>query len=806
MLRFNLIIFFRQLQQYLRFSISSFVGLILGVTAFLVVLLFSNSLEKYNNWDNAFDNIFELRYSKPFKALENDGVMKMQPPLLAKYLKEFPGIVRFSRVKEQRGAFLQSATKSGFEDNLMGVDSNFFQLFPLHFAYGDACTAMDSVRNIILSKRMALKYFGRENCVGDSLYFANITLKVTGVLADNGPTTFPTDFIGRLTIPKWAQDNGWGNFAYKYYCQLSPENARSESKRDQLAVAISKTWYKIPQVFESQKDFIGLGKNYAAWLQNPKKIKLQFFEVRKLYQEDKHTLFIVLVVIGVTILLLCCFDYMNKQIGFADTRNIEIGIKSLNGWTPKQLILQVFIETSLFVLAAFFCSFVLVELLLPLINQLLEEKIQLYKSFLDFSFLWKLVLFFIVVVLSAGCYPAFYMATLSPVSVLKGNYHGPDRGHRFRLLLLGVQATLGMSILIIVVAVWLQINFLRHKDIGFSYKNLYYFVMDGNALGEAKNRNQLDSLIQNYPNIVSHSYTQQMPLVGGENNFEPIRTKHGTINSLVINNGRDFFKTIGSGNFLQGNLSKNGKDVVVNQMLVKDMHLEEPIIGKKIITDIPPNLGFGSSDTFTIKAVTKDILYSDWEYKGYPIIYTYTNLNQGTFLLFRTNGKIGNTFVRDLENKILELLPNNPIQIKSSEKDYKNSFKQVDFLFKSLSFFAVVIVLAVFLGFVTYTNFYFQKGRKEIVLRMIMGAKPRDFMSLFRKDVAPSLIAALIVSLLIVFFALKIFFKHFAYTITYPYWLYIAIPFLFFLLAVCIMLITLQKLLRKEPAKVLKYE
>ncbi|PZP45216.1 MAG: hypothetical protein DI598_13625, partial [Pseudopedobacter saltans] len=402
-------------------------GLVVGITAFLVVLLFANALEKYNNWNPEFDGLYELRYNKQFKAISYDGVMKLQTPLLAKCLRSMKEVLSFCRIKEQSGTFIQSAHTSDFEDKIMGVDSNFFQLFPLKLAYGNANTVLDSVRNVVVSKHIANKYFGRENCVGDSLYLANVVVKIVGVLADNGPTTFPTDIIGRLTIPKWAQEKGWGNFGYKYYCKLAPNYIHDIEQRQQLALDISKVWYQIPQVFQSQKDFVGLGATYDAWLKDPNKIKMQFFEVRKLYMEDKKTLFIVLITIGVTVLVLCCLDYMNKQISFSDTRNIEIGVKRLNGWTSKMLLSQVFVETIAFVSVAFFASFVVIELLLPFVNKLLNEDIQLYSSLMDFSFLWKLLAFFSIVVIIAGAYPAFYIASLEPVTILKGSFHGNDK-------------------------------------------------------------------------------------------------------------------------------------------------------------------------------------------------------------------------------------------------------------------------------------------------------------------------------------------------------------------------------------------
>ncbi|PZP43626.1 MAG: hypothetical protein DI598_15545, partial [Pseudopedobacter saltans] len=377
---------------------------------------------------------------------------------------------------------------------------------------------------------------------------------------------------------------------------------------------------------------------------------------------------------------------------------------------------------------------------------------------------------------------------------------------KFRLSLLGIQTALGISILIVVATVWLQIRFLGKMDLGFDHKDLYYFKMSSDSLSVERNRDKLDSMILRYPSVVSHAYTSQMPLVGSDNNFEPIKTEHGTVNSLMVSNGGDFFSMIGTNKIFQGQLSKKEKDVVVNQTFVDMMHWKDSVIGKTIITDISPNMGFGWADTFIVRGVTKNILYENWEYKTYPIIYTYTSAHNGNFLLFRMKPNTDKAFVRNLEMKILNLFPGNPVQIKSSEADYENSFQQVDFLFKVLSFFSVLIIVGVILGFVTYANFYFQRVRKEMILRVLMGAKPLDFLLFFAKDVAFSLSISLVGSWLLCGFVLKIFFSHFAYLVQYPYWLYLIIPLFFILMAIFILWQTLKQLLKKEPAEILKYE
>lgn len=785
---------------------ASFIGLVIGVTSFLIVLLFANEINQYNNWDAAFNNVFELRYNKPFKVVSENGVMKHQSPLLVKYLKDYPAIVTVCRTREQTGVFFQSSRKADFENSILCADSSFFRMFPFRFKYGNPSTALDSVKNVVISKRMALKYFSRENCIGDSLHFENITLIVSGILDLNGPTTFPVDFVGRLTIPKWAAENGWGNYGYHYYCQLPSKIAMSEREQNELALRLSRKWYSIPQVFESQKDFIGLGKDYQAWNRNPDKIKMQFFSVKKMYLEDKHTLFVVLIVIGFTILLLCCFDYTNKQIGFADMRNIEIGIKSLNGWSPMRIALQVLMETSLFVLVAFFCAFILVELLLPSVNHLLGEHIILYRSLLDFSFLWKLVAFFVLVVLASGIYPAFYMASLEPVAVLKGSYQGDDRGHRFRLVLLSFQIMLGMTISIVVGTVWSQIHFLRNKDMGFDYRHLYY-VSVGNVIAQNNNnRKLLDSIVQRYSNIVAHAYTSQMPLVDGSNDFEPIKTRLGIVNCMMMNNSSGFFGMIGFGILVQGTASISKNEILVNQKMVEALRLQEPVVGQQIRTEIPPGFGFGQPETYIIKGVVKNIVYQTWEFNDYPIFYTSLDRTNDIYLALRMTGKDDIAVVQKLEQDLLTIFPKNPMQIKSSEMDYEGDFKQIDFLSKVSSFFSVLIIVGVLLGFTTYTNFYFQKGKKEMVLRMLMGATNRDMVFLFVKSIGVYFIVALLVSWCVGYYALGMFFKHFAFTVSYPYWLYIVVPICFIVSAGLIIWDVLKQVQKMEIGDVLKYK
>ncbi|WP_447639885.1 MULTISPECIES: ABC transporter permease [Chitinophagaceae] len=805
MFKFNLLIFVRQLWRYKRFSIASFVGLVAGVTAFLVVLLFANEINRYNNWNPTFGNIFELRYNKPFKTLGTSELMKHQSPMLSRYLGNYADVVSFCRIKEKSSTFVQTPRATAFEDNVMFADSAFFRIFPFRFLYGNPITVLDSIHNVVVSERIAFKYFGRSNCLGAHLRLGNDTVMITGVLDENGPTTFPIDIVGTLTIPSWAQKNGWGNFAYKYYCQLSPQVAVSQDKQDSLALHISQQWYSTPQVFESQATFIGLGKDYETWNRNPDKVRMHFFSVKKLYLEDKKTLFWILIAIGITVLLLCCFDYTNKQIGFSDTRNIEVGVKSLNGWTPVRMVLQVLWETTLFVAVAFFCACIVVELLLPFINNLLDVDIKLYKSICTFSFQWKFIVFFILVILMAGTYPAFYMASLRPIAVLKGDYQGEDRGYKFRLGLLSFQLVLGMTILIVLGSVLSQINFLKNKSIGYDYHNLYYVRLSSIFNQNLQLRKKLDNVVAQMPVVSAHAYSSQMPLVDASNNFELIRTKDSVFNCLTIDNDNNLFQVMRTLS-MEGKLPNiSGNEIIVNERFVETLHLKAPVIGQTVRSEVPPSFAQDDTTTYVIKGIVENILYQSWEFKDYPIFYTGINKHDDLFLIVRTNG-VQDLLPSMLEKELLRVFPEEPFQVLSSENDFNASFKQLNFLSKVLSFFTVLIVVGVILGFSTYANFYFQRRKKEMVLRMLAGANANNFFRMFSKNIIVYFILSVMLSWSISFFVLKIFFAHFAFVLPYPYWLYIGVPLFFLGLSVLILLLSIEQVLRRAPAEVLRYE
>lgn len=807
MFRFNLLLFIRQLWYYKRFSIASFAGLVVGITAFLIVLLFSNAIDQYNNWDPAFNNIFELRYNKPFKALGDGKIMRYQAPMLSRFLSVDRGIVSFCKVKEQPQTLIQTSRNMAFETDILAVDSAFFRVFPFRLRYGNPLTALDFKHNIILSGRMALKYFGKLDCVGDSLQYGNEVMKVSGVFSENGPVTFPIDFVLPLTIPKWAMEKGWGNFGYKYYCALPVATADSPALRDSLSLHISQRWYQTSQVFESQASFVGLGKSFDEWDRNPNKVRMIFFPVKHLYLEDKKSLFGILLAIGTTILILCCLDYTNKQISFSDTRNIEIGIKSLNGWTPLNIAIQVLWETVLFVLAAFFCAYILVELLLPFINQLLKVDMQFYPSLATFSFQWKFIVFFVLVVVSSGAYPAFYMASFEPISVLKGDYQGQDRGHRFKLGLLSFQMILGMTILIVLGSILSQINYLKNKNIGYDYHQLYYTRISSAIAQHEKEISQLDSLMSTIPSINGHAFTSIMPMVEGSYNFEIIKASKGTFNCLSIDIDDSFLNVLHTSALKDGRLPHiSGNEILVNEMFVKTLNLKEPIVGQKVFSDVPPSFGIRDTSTYIIKGVVKNILYQSWEFKEYPVFYTNQKKRDELFMVFRARDNADMTFAKKLETQLLQHFPNDPFQVLSSEANYKESFKTLQFLSSVLGFFTLLIFMGVILGFVTYVHFYFQKRKKEVVLRILMGAQEKDFFQSFSRQFVVYFIVSVLLSWGISFCILRIFFTQFAYIMPYPYWLYIGVPFFYAFLLVLIIFLAIRKILKEKPGEVLRYE
>ncbi|MDH5400804.1 MAG: FtsX-like permease family protein, partial [Cyclobacteriaceae bacterium] len=437
--------------------------------------------------------------------------------------------------------------------------------------------------------------------------------------------------------------------------------------------------------------------------------------------------------IAVLILIIACINYMNLATARSAKRAKEVGIRKVAGSDRSQLIGQFLTESILMTFFAAVISLVLIYIFLPFFNDMANKSIPfsiLFRKDVLLS-LMGIVMFTGIV---GGSYPAFYLSSFKPISVLQGGATKKG-GHAFlRKGLVVIQFFISISMLVSTLVVYKQLNFLSDKDLGFEKEHVVIIEMPNQEVRDKFQalKNELIQLPE--VKLVATSSTSPGNNIGkvifGVENNEGVMEDKGIdfyfadfdyINALGMNiaKGRDFNEDI-SGDTLYS--------VLVNEAMVARMNWEEPL-GKKF------SVPFFGRDTTVLKeviGVIKDYhqnsLYDEIE----PLMVMYNKNNMNMFLKIE-GGEVKSTLSK-IENIWQQIHPDNPFSFNFLEEEFAAQYDQDERrgkIFTVFTMFAIIIACLGLLGLSTFTT---EQRNKEISIRKVNGAEISDIIILVSRD------------------------------------------------------------------------
>ncbi len=469
MLKNYLLVALRNLRRNKIFSFINIVGLALGIACSLLIILWvqdEKSMDSFHANRSRLYNIYERQYY--------DGRIEagyFTPGQLAQEMKK--------KMPE-----IEQAVNYGFYDNSLtfqGGDkiikeegsyagADFFSMFSFPLLMGNAATALNDPSSISISKKMAIHFFGSpEAAIGKAIRCENKRdFKVSAVFEDVPHTSsFKFDFLINwfyfLEENNWAKE--WGNNGPQTAIML-----RVDASPAKVAAKIRKFLDDYNK--EQDKTFhIELG--------------MQRFDELYLHSDFKNGEIVggrseyvkLFSIIAVFILLIACINFMNLATARSVKRAKEIGVRKVVGAVRSVLISQFIGEALLLSFLATVIALLLATLMLPVFNSLTGKQIAF--PFSDFIFWIELLGLIIVTGFISGSYPALFLSSFNPVTVLKGTMKFGSGATFFRKGLVVFQFVLSIVLIIGTIIVSKQVHYIQNKDLGYSRENLIYIPIEG---------------------------------------------------------------------------------------------------------------------------------------------------------------------------------------------------------------------------------------------------------------------------------------------------------------------------------------
>src|SRR5450759_1697465 len=450
----------RHILKHFGYSVLNILGLTLGISSALFLIIYVADEISYDHYHEKADRIY--RVSTTIKEPDDKFTwIVAQIPFGPQVVHDYPEVQSFVRFIPMPRALYKFEDKEFNEENFFYVDSTLFDIFSYKVIKGEVKSALLAPKKIILTEKIANRYFGKSDPIGKTLTTGTDTYEVTGVIQDV-PTNshFRFDAVAsRNNLPK--QLGSWGNFGVFTYI-LFPEN---------FDVKVFEK--KIQEMYGTyMKPIFGAMNIKMEYIVEPiTKIHLYSTKAGEPEPTGSITYVRVFAIVAIFLVLIAAMNYMNLATARSTRRAREVGLRKVVGSRRGPLMLQFLSESMVFTIISLIISLVLLVILLPRFNMLAGKYFNLHVIYSPVVLLTLLGII-LVVGLFGGSYPAFFLSRFSPVTVLKGEITQGSAGSLFRKILVVIQFTISVIMIICTLVVFRQLNYLKTMDQGFDQSNV----------------------------------------------------------------------------------------------------------------------------------------------------------------------------------------------------------------------------------------------------------------------------------------------------------------------------------------------
>ncbi len=716
------------------YSLLNIIGLTIGITFSLFLIFYIKDELGYDRFNNKADRIYRI-VSYIQERDKNTDITVTQAPLAATLKKDFPEVEDAARFMGRERTLFKNGENNFYETKVYYADSTIFNIFTYKFIEGNAAHALNEPNSIVITRSTAEKYFGKNTpAAGKILRTVYDVYKVTAVIEDIPHNThlWYNMLISWSSLPKGMDGgNNWGSFNNFTYVLLKP-GASVDAFNKKLVPMYDKY---MARIFAAANVKIHYGVQPITDIHLHSKLELEPEELGSM------SYIWIFSAVAFFMMLIASINYMNLTTARSARRAKEIGIRKVTGSTRKQLIAQFLSESVFTALISVLLSVIMVVILLHSFNSLSGKSFTLSTVFQP-SNLMLLLGIGLFTGFAGGSYPALYLSSFQPVSILKGALSKASGNVNLRRTLVVLQFAISMIMLICTWVVYAQLSFLQKKDVGFDKKQVLTVTIN-TGQDERGKINAMDNDFRGLPGIKTVGTGNSYP--GSPNlnlNLFHVQTNTGYVDKGIECYGIDenFLPAL-SIPIVKGRNFENPPDtlhsILVNEALVKHFGWTEPI-GKQV-----KFAGDTSNRYLEVIGVVKDFNQKSLYNPIAPLLLFY-NPNSNIIQLKMNTANIKATLVR-LENTWKKYFPNLPFEYKFLDDDFNSQYAADQKRGKIFAAFSILTILITCLGLLGLTAFTTQQRQKEISIRRVMGATiPQIVGMIIRNYLWLALIAALI--------------------------------------------------------------
>lgn len=737
-----------------------------GIAAFIFISIFvyhEKSFDRFHENSNRIFRVQQNHYSKNeltnSSAGANFGIgrdMAASFPEIEHYtilLKTFSLLQKDDKVfKEEKSAF---------------VSDDFFKVFSFKLIKGNDSLVLNRPRTLALSESLARKIFNDEDPIGKSVSFKGIfNAEITGVFKDM-PENSHIDLhvlmsleTYRIYARRQVIDYPWRWDGFVTYIKLYTPEQRAQVEE------------KIPALIERKTgDWLRKSnQKLEINLQPLLDIHLNSNLSDELRPNGNQETVTFLTIVAVIILIIAWINYLSLATVRSLDRAKEVGIRKILGGHRAQLIRQFLAEAFILNFISFIAALIIVWVAFPGFSTLFERNFSM-AIFYEPLFWLCLLAMFVLSLFLTGLYPAFIISSIEITAIMKGKFNATQGGRFIRKITVLIPFTTTVVLLISLFAVYLQLSFLKDRELGFNphkklvvrdseiYDSLYtshvnFFKKEVVKISGIENMTYTSFLPGEF--ITSYNDVRRMGADKGETNeyrYLTVDEQFTDVLQLKLLAGKSFTET-----------SVTKKEIMVNETASR-------LLGFPTPEDALEQRICYNDDTVTIKAVLQDYHHEAPKVKIPPTYYIFNP--SGGYYYVVTVSNTSQQLVDEVRKLFERTFPGQPFTQYFLDEKYGSQYQQDEKFGTIISIFILVLLVIACSGLFSLSSHSAKFRTKEIGIRKVMGASERQVIFIILKEYMVIVSIAIVIGAPIAFFAINRWLESFSTRITLTWWIFL---------------------------------
>lgn len=733
------------------YSLINVVGLTIGITSSIFLLLYVLDELSYDKYHSNGNEIYRVITTITEVDDEFTWVVA-QVPFGPTVRDKYPEVEAYVRFMDLGRTLFKNGEMKFYEDEIFATDSAVFEIFNYEFIEGNPTTALHDPNSLVLTKDLAIKYFGTTNALDQSLETENEVYKITGVI-ENVPKNSHFSFDGLTSVNSLSerrQTGSWGNFGvFTYLYTPGLKDATEFEKKlsgiyDEFCAPIFKQ-YGISFVYRLQKiTDIHLHSRFEGEADTNGDIKYVY----------------IFSAVALFMLIIASINYMNLATARSARRSREVGVRKVLGSHRIQLISQFIVESLLLSIFSFIISLILVIAILPFFNDLVDKEISL--AILDNPKLFSGLLSIIVFVgILGGSYPAFYLSSFNPVIVLKGNNTTRGGNAFLRKGLVIVQFSISIVMIVCTWLVYDQLQYMSQKDLGFDKEHIIRVGMPSEAVRQKYP--VLRAKLLQAPEVINVSTATSSPGYGVGKNLINVEDQNGEMVERGIDLygvDYDYISTLGmriveGRDFSRDITSDTSTAVIVTEAMIKRM-------GWK--SSLGRDFSFGleeESERLKVIGIVEDYHHASLYDIIEPLLFYLREENR--ILHVKIDARDIKASLAKVESIWAEIHPDQPFDYNFLDQEFEEQYRNDEKRGQIFTIFAILTMAIACLGLLGLASYTAEQRTKEISIRKVVGANVQSLVYLVSKEFIVLVLVSIVIGLPIAYYFMDSWLQNFAY-------------------------------------------